>query len=110
MIIIVYHSQFDDQFECTNQIIEIILQYILEKASNADFIDFLSEFKQMFNNSINAFIRWISNEIIYEFNLADSFDMIADDDARKFEVEHKIHQQKTQDTIIWTNLIIVTEH
>ena len=53
----VYHSQFNNQFECINQITEIILQYALEKASNADFTDFLSEFKQMFNNSINAFIR-----------------------------------------------------
>ena len=53
----------------------------------------------MFNNNINAFIRQISNEIIYEFNLTDFFDVIADDNARKFEVKHKIHQQKTQDAI-----------
>ena len=54
----------------------------------------------MFNNSINAFTEQISNEIIYEFNLADSFDMIADDDAKKFETEYKIHQQKAQDLIV----------
>ena len=53
----------------------------------------------MFNNNINAFTEQISNEIIYEFNLADFFDMIADDDARKFEIKHKIHQQKIQDAI-----------
>ena len=91
----IYHSQFDDQFEHTNQITKIILQYALKKVSNADFINFLSEFKQIFNNNINAFIRWISNEIIYRFNLTDFFDMITDDDAREFEAEHKIHQQKT---------------
>ena len=60
----------------------------------------------MFNNSINAFIRQISNEIIYRFNLTDSFNMIADDDARKFEAEHKIHQQKIQNAITWANLIM----
>ena len=70
------------------------MQYALEKASNTDFIDFLSEFKQIFNNSINAFIEWISNKIIYKFNLTNFFDMIADDNARKFEVKHKIHQQE----------------
>ena len=53
----------------------------------------------MFNNSINAFIEQISNEIIYEFNLADFFNMIADDNAKKFETEHKIHQQEAQDSI-----------
>ena len=54
-IIIIYHSQFNDQSKHINQITEIVLQYVLEKASNADFTDFLSAFKQIFNNSINAF-------------------------------------------------------
>ena len=54
----------------------------------------------MFNNSVNAFTDQTLNEIIYEFNLADSFDMITDDDAKKFETEHKIHQQKVQDSIV----------
>ena len=55
MIITVYHSQSDDQSEHINQITEVVLQYILKDALNADFTDFLSAFKQMFNNSINAF-------------------------------------------------------
>ena len=105
-IITVYHSQFDNQSECTNQIIKIVLWYALEKILNADFINFLSEFKQMFNNNINAFIEWISNEIIYRFNLTDFFDMIADDNVRNFEVKYKIHQQETQDSIAWANLVI----
>ena len=100
MIITIYHSQSDDQSECTNQTAEIVLQYALEEASNADFTDFLPAFKQIFNNSINAFTDQILNEIIYEFNLADSFDMITDDDAKKFEMKCKIHQQKVQDSII----------
>ena len=54
----------------------------------------------MFNNSINAFTEQTLNEIIYKFNLTDSFDVIADDDAKKFETEHKIHQQEVQDSII----------
>ena len=84
--------------------------YALERASNTDFTDFLSEFKWVFNNSINAFIRWTSNEIIYRFNLTNSFDMIADDNAREFEVEHKIHQQKTQDSITWANLVMKNQY
>ena|SRR5438034_337444 len=99
IITTVYHSQSDDQFKYTNQTAEIVLQYALEKVSNTDFINFLSEFKQMFNNNINAFTEQISNKIIYEFNLTDFFDVIIDDNAREFEVEHKIHQQKIQDSI-----------
>ena len=99
MITTVYHSQSNDQSEHTNQIAEIILQYALEEVSNADFINFLSAFKQVFNNSVNAFTDWIFNEIIYEFNLADFFDMISDSDAREFKTEHKIHQQEAQNLI-----------
>ena len=100
MIIMIYHSQSDDQSEHTNQITEIVLQYALEKALNTDFTDFLSAFKQMFNNSMNAFTDHIFNEIIYEFNLTNFFDMITDDNAKKFETKHKIHQQKAQDSIV----------
>ena len=106
MITTVYHSQSDDQFKHINQITEIVLWYALEEVSNADFINFLSAFKQVFNNSVNAFTDWIFNEIIYEFNLADFFDMITDSDAKKFETECKIHQQKAQDSIVWANLVM----
>ena len=100
MIITIYHSQSDSQSEHTNQTAEIVLQYALEEASNADFTDFLPAFKQMFNNNVNTFTGQIPNEIIYEFNLTNSFDVITDDDAKKFETEHKIHQQKAQDSIV----------
>src|SRR5436190_1141887 len=98
-IITVYHSQFDNQSEHINQTAEIVLQYALEEASNADFTDFLSAFKQVFNNSINTFTDQIFNEIIYEFNLTDFFSMISDSDVRKFKVKYKIHQQEAQDSI-----------
>ena len=53
----------------------------------------------MFNNNINTFIEQTLNEIIYEFNLTDFFDMIADNDANEFEMKYKIHQQEVQDSI-----------
>src|SRR6266480_1939958 len=98
-IIIIYYSQFNNQFECTNQIIKIALQYVLKDISNADFINFLSAFKQMFNNNINAFIRQIPNEIIYRYNLTNFFDVIIDRVTKEFETEYKIHQQEAQNSI-----------
>src|SRR5438477_564527 len=83
------HYQTNSQSECTNQITEIVLQYALKKALNADFTDFLPAFKQIFNNNMNTFTDQTFNEIIYEFNLTDFFDVITDSDAKKFETEHK---------------------
>src|SRR5436190_18840797 len=99
IIITIYHSQSDDQSEHTNQITEIVLQYVLEKASNADFTDFLLIFKQIFNNSINTFTDQTFNEIIYEFNLTNFFDVISDSDVREFKIKYKIHQQEAQNSI-----------
>ena len=106
MITIVYHSQSDDQSEHTNQIIKITLWYALEEALTADFIDFLSAFKWVFNNSINTFTGQTSNKIIYRFNLTDFFNVITDNDAKKFEMKCKIHQQEVQDSITWANLVM----
>ena len=75
------------------------MQYALEKVSNDDFTDFLLAFKQVFNNNINTFTDQTLNEIIYEFNLTDFFNVITDNDAKKFETEHKIYQQEIQDLI-----------
>src|SRR5205085_8335767 len=93
MIITVYHSQFNNQSEYTNQTVKIVLQYVLKNILNADFINFLSAFKQVFNNNINVFTRQISNEIIYEYNLTNFFDMITDRAVKEFETEYKIYQQ-----------------
>ena len=105
-IIIVYHFQFNDQSKHTNQTVKIILWYILKNALNTDFTDFLSAFKWVFNNNINAFIRQISNEIIYEFNLMNFFDIIINRVMKEFETECKIHQQEVQNSITWANLIM----
>ena len=66
---------------------------------NADFINFLSAFKQVFNNNINAFTEQTSNEIIYKYNLTNFFDMIIDKTVQEFKTEHKIHQQTVQNLI-----------
>ncbi len=48
---------------------------------------------------MNAFTEQTFNEIIYEFNLTNFFDVIVDNNAKKFETEYKIHQQEAQDLI-----------
>ena len=94
-----YHAQSDDQSEQINQTMKIILHFAQEKNSDTEFIEFLSAFKQVFNNSLNIFTNHFLNEIIYSFKLADSFDIMTADTVEDFETQQKIHQQKTQDSI-----------
>ena len=86
-IITAYHAQFDDQSEWINQIMKIILCFAQEKNSDTEFIEFLSIFKQVFNNNFNVFTDCFLNEIIYNFKLADSFDIMTADAAENFEIQ-----------------------
>jgi len=99
LITTAYHVQSDDQSEQINQTIKITLYFVQERNSDTEFIKFLSAFKQVFNNNLNIFTDCFLNEIIYSFKLADSFDIITADTAEDFEIQQKIHQQKTQDSI-----------
>ena len=98
-IITAYHVQSDDQSEQINQIMKIALHFVQERNSDTEFIKFLSAFKQVFNNSFNIFTSCFLNEIIYNFKLADSFDIMTADAAEDFEIQQKIHQQKIQNSI-----------
>ena len=94
-----YHAQSDDQSKQINQMMKIALYFTQEKNSDTEFIEFLSAFKQVFNNNFNVFTDCFLNEIIYDFKLADLFDIMTADTAENFETQQKIHQQKTQDSI-----------
>jgi hypothetical protein len=99
-----YHPQSDGQSERTNQTAEIALRYASERSPGVDFTEFLPAFKRVFNNSTNASTGRTPNEIIYGFNLADSFGVVTEGDAKEFEAERKVHQQEAQDSIAWANL------
>src|SRR5436190_13309099 len=92
----VYHVQSDDQSEQINQTMKIVLHFVQERNFDTEFIKFLSAFKQVFNNSFNVFTDYFFNEIIYNFKLADSFDIVTADVAEDFETQQKIYQQKVQ--------------
>ena len=94
-----YHAQSDDQSEQINQTMKIALHFVQERNFDTEFIKFLSAFKQVFNNSFNIFIDYFLNEIIYDFKLADLFDIVTADTAEDFETQQKIHQQKVQNSI-----------
>ena len=78
---------------------KIILYFVQERNSDTEFIEFLSAFKQVFNNNFNVFTDCFLNEIIYNFKLANSFNIVIADAIEDFEIQQKIHQQKVQNLI-----------
>ena len=78
---------------------KIALYFVQERNFDIEFIKFLSAFKQVFNNSFNVFTDCFFNKIIYNFKLANLFDIMTADTAEDFKIQQKIHQQKVQDSI-----------
>ena len=66
---------------------KIALYFAQEKNSDTEFIEFLSAFKQIFNNSFNVSTDHSLNEIIYDFKLANLFDIMTADTAEDFETQ-----------------------
>ena len=82
-----YHAQSDDQSEQINQTMKRALHFAQERNPDTEFIEFLSAFKQVFNNSFNISTDHFLNEIIYSFKLADSFDIVTTDAAEDFKAQ-----------------------
>ena len=80
-----YHAQSDDQSKWINQTMKIALHFVQERNSDTEFIEFLSAFKWVFNNNFNIFTNCFLNEIIYNFKLANLFDIVTIDTAEDFE-------------------------
>src|SRR5450755_636517 len=99
-----YHPQSDGQFKRTNQTVEIALRYALTRHPVKDFTDFLPAFKRTFNSSRNATTGRSPDEMIYGFNLNDSFGIVTDSPVQNLETERKMFQQEIQDSIAYANL------
>jgi hypothetical protein len=69
-----YHSSTDDQSERTNQTVEIIMKYALMKEK--DFIKIISSIQASLNNFANTSTSLSSNEVLYEFKIKKSLNLL----------------------------------
>jgi hypothetical protein len=103
--IIAYHLSSDDQSKRTNQIIKIVIKYVLMNKIN--FIKVISFIQFILNNSTNAFIEVIFNELFYEFKIAKSLNLLErlDDENLTTSIEHErnVLKKQTKKTIVFVN-------
>ena len=72
----IYHSQIDDQLKRTNQFIEIALRFHVIAHFDDEWIDVLSFIQVDNNNVVHVIIEYASNELIYEFKINDTLNML----------------------------------
>lgn len=105
LILIPYHAQTNDQFERTNQTVEIAIRYLI--TINIDIIEFFFSLQAQFNNYLNAFIDLFFNNIIYNFKVRETLFLNL---SNVSSVANNIlnlkmkNRQKTIDAILFANV------
>ena len=101
---IVYHAQTDEQFEKSNQTIEIALRFLTLNNSDVETIAILSTIQSQLNNSSNVATRLSSNEIIYDFRVRDTILTLNQKDQHESIIDRrKEYQTKASDAIAFVN-------
>jgi hypothetical protein len=107
----IYHSSSNEQSEKTNQTIEIVLRFALMNKNN--FVKLISFIQISLNNSFNATIDLILNEIFYEFKLKKSLNLITFDDknsSTSLKKKRKFLKKTIEKVIVFANVNMKTRH
>ena len=107
LIIATWHSQSDDQFEKTNQIIEIVFHYhFIKYFDDLRKWDFILSFIQIEHNNVKNFnIDYVSNEFITNFKIRDfSLYLFYDLSFKNFSRLRQIKWDKTNQTFSFNNI------
>jgi hypothetical protein len=121
LMITIYHSQTNDQFERTNQIVEIALRFFFIENSKIDWTDVVSLIQTNLNNSSNVVIELFSNKLMYDFKIRNTLFVITDRSiSEQFTIFSKIldmlrntrfrNRQETTDAVSFVNVKVKIIH
>ena len=99
----VYHSQTDDQSKRINQIIEIALRFHVIAHLDDEWVDVLSFFQIENNNVVHAIIEYFSNELIYEFKINDTLDMLANLFSENYSQLRQVKRENVEVAMTFAN-------
>ena len=104
---VVYHSQTNDLSKRINQIVEIVLRFLISTLKYSDFwFEVLSHVQRDFNNSVST--DSFSNEIVYDFTSVQAIDLTKSIDVSIFELTLKkrrlITRQNASDVIVFDQM------
>ena len=101
----VYHSQTNDQFERTNQILKIVLRFWLSNSKNKNWIEALSYLTIFNNNSINVSIDFALNELSYEFRVNDTLSLFENLFAKNYNRLRQIKRKFVEKVMTFVNVM-----
>ena len=101
-----YHAQTNEQFERSNQTVEIAIRFFYSNDFDVNIVSALLTIQSQFNNSFNVFTDFAFNEIIYDFKVRDTISTLNQENLRdeSFADKRKKYQAKTSDAIAFVNV------
>ena len=106
----VYHSQTDDQSKRINQTIEIALRFHVIAHFDDEWIDVLSFFQVENNNVVHVIIEYSSNELIYEFKINDTLNILTDLSFENYNQLRQIKRDDVEVAMIFVNALSKTRY
>ena len=101
LIFTIWHFQIDDQSKRTNQIIEIILRFHVTTHSKNEWINVLSFLQAKNNNVIHVIIEYAFNELIYDFKINDTFELLANLSSKNYNQFRQIKRENVEAIMIF---------
>ena len=102
-IFIVYYFQIDDISERTNQIVEIVIRFLIINYFDVNFVLILSTLQTQLNNSLNVVIDLSINEINYEFKIREVLFNITKRQITNLSAQRIEYRQETTDVFVFVN-------
>ena len=101
----VYHSQTDDQSERINQFIEIVLRFHVTAHFDDEWVDVLSFIQIENNNVVHITTEYASNELVYEFKINDTLNMLANLSSENYNQLRQIKRENVEIAMAFVNAL-----
>ncbi len=104
----IYHSQINDQSECSNQIMKIALRFLLFSIDESLWLSLLISLQANFNNFTFISTDKSSNEIVYDFRTTNISLLINSEDHFNYTTKWSINVFETADAITFARVKMKT--
>ena len=110
LIFTIYHSQTDDQSKRINQFVEIVLRFHVIAHLDDEWVDVLSFIQIDNNNVVHVITEYASNELVYEFKINDTLDMLANLSFENYNQLRQIKRENVEIAMTFANALNKTRY
>ena len=109
-IFTIYHFQTNNQSKRINQFVEIALRFHVIAHFDDEWIDVLSFIQVDNNNVVHVIIEYVSNELIYEFKINDTLNMLTNLSFENYSQLRQVKRKNVEIAMTFANTLSKTRY